>query len=596
MFCPNCGKQINDNSKFCAYCGHKFEEKPQNESEMFQHSYYKESYIKDAEKKEIKREKEFSLGESFIKGVALMFAICIGFFALLMFKNYYLGDMLNLDKMKYQQYVEDPSMIPELTQPETLSGLVNNLKDVQNFLALYLKVSDDDMDTKLETFDKYRKELLKLQNFDNTNLLQENVKYQIPRDEKEFKATKKQYDKVLSKVGLTIVADESYSKYHLEEDNRFTYKKFGKYLPSDISTYLKLRAKHYHQSVFGDSLVIKPFEMARRIGDYENFMNSHKEFRYIDEVKDLLFSYSFAYAFTSDRTNMVYINKKTFVKSDKKFMKKYSSSQLKTMFSHLATSANGISESQFDDMYPYEYQKNLDALRPEKADLSDIFTLVRKNITQLKSDASYLYMYIASTNTWIPYDATKTLKKGDIILAQSEDGFDIIDYKYKKTNQTIRPEENAKFFIKLGQLFAYSPTHLEISALENMYGSFSFKRLSPKSIKKIFPNVLIINIDTFGDTSVQIDKPSGVKTYMLISTSGVSYEGYRLSGNVQMGELSNIFTITSDENTQVNWTSNTDGENYHMYFITQQADVPSQQPETVPSNNTDSTQTQTLNN
>ena len=29
MFCPNCGKQINDNSKFCAYCGHKFEEKPQ---------------------------------------------------------------------------------------------------------------------------------------------------------------------------------------------------------------------------------------------------------------------------------------------------------------------------------------------------------------------------------------------------------------------------------------------------------------------------------------------------------------------------------------------------------------------------------------
>ena len=59
MFCPNCGKQINDNSKFCAYCGHKFEEKPQNESEMFQHSYYKESYIKDAEKKEIRREKEF---------------------------------------------------------------------------------------------------------------------------------------------------------------------------------------------------------------------------------------------------------------------------------------------------------------------------------------------------------------------------------------------------------------------------------------------------------------------------------------------------------------------------------------------------------
>ena len=66
-----------------------------------------------------------------------------------------------------------------------------------------------------------------------------------------------------------------------------------------------------------------------RIGDYEKFMNSHKEFRYSDEVNDLLFSYAFIYAFTSDRTDMVYINKKTFVKSDKKFMKKYPNSQLK---------------------------------------------------------------------------------------------------------------------------------------------------------------------------------------------------------------------------------------------------------------------------
>ena len=47
LFVEHYGKQINDNSKFCAYCGHKFEEKPQNESEMFQHSYYKESYIKE---------------------------------------------------------------------------------------------------------------------------------------------------------------------------------------------------------------------------------------------------------------------------------------------------------------------------------------------------------------------------------------------------------------------------------------------------------------------------------------------------------------------------------------------------------------------
>jgi len=575
MYCPNCGKQINDNSKFCAYCGHKFENNIANEQEVFQHSYYKDSYKKNTEKRPVK--KDTSLGQTFLKGVGAMIVIIIALFGVLLLKNYYSVDMLSLDKMKYQQYVEDPSLIPELTQPETLSGLVDNLKDVQNFLALYLKVSDDDMDTKLETFDKYRKEILKLQNFDNTNLLQENVQYQIPRDEKEFKAIKKQYDKILSQVGLTIAADESYSKYRLEEDSRFTYKKFGKYLTPDVNAYLKLRADNYQQCMFKDSLIIKPYKLAERIGKYENFMNANKEFRYIDEVKDLLFSYSFVYAFTSDRTDMVYINKKTFVKSDKKFMKKFPNSQLKTLFSHLATSANGISESQFDEMYPYEYQKTLDALKPEKSDLTDIFTLVRKNIMQLKSDANYQYMYISATNTWVAYDAAKPLKKGDIILAQSDDGYDVIDYKYKKTNQTIKPEENAKFFIKSGQLLAYSPNHLQISSLDNMYGSFSFKTLSVKAIKKLFPGVLIINIDTFGDTSVQIDKPSGAKTYMLISTSGVNYEGYRLSGNISFGQLSNIFTVSSDENTQVNWSSDTDGESYHMYFITQQAEQPAPQ-------------------
>ena len=27
MFCKNCGKQINDNSKFCKYCGCNVDEK-----------------------------------------------------------------------------------------------------------------------------------------------------------------------------------------------------------------------------------------------------------------------------------------------------------------------------------------------------------------------------------------------------------------------------------------------------------------------------------------------------------------------------------------------------------------------------------------
>lgn len=563
MFCRNCGKQIPDDANFCEFCGTKVNN---SEEDMYKNSYYKSSYKKQTEPK-----KEFSFGESFLKGVLTMFLILFGLLGLSLAKSYFSNDIFSLDKMKYQQYVEDPSMIPELVEPETLSGLINNLKEVQSFLVLYMNYSDDDVEAKMETFDKYRKELLKMQRFNNSNLLQENVQYQIPRNEKEFKKIEKQYAKILAPVGLMVVADEGYSKYHLQEDNRFTYKRFGKYVTSDVAQYLKLRANYYENIMYKDSLAVKPYRLAQRIGDYERFMNANKDFRYSDEVKDLLFSYTFIYAFTSDRTDMVYLNKKVFVKSDKKFMKKYPESQLKTMFSHLANSANGISESQFDEMYPYEYQKSLEAIKPDNSELSDIFSAVRKGIMSLKSNDSYEYIYSAESDSWFVYDATRQLKKGDVILAKTDEGYDIYDYKYKKTNQTIRPNEDVKFIIKGGKLLAYLPSHLQLSSLECMYGSFSFKTLSIKAIKKFFPDILLINIATFGDTSVQIDKPSGAKTYMLISTSGLSFEGYRISGNVEMGELGNIFTVTSDANTQVNFTTDGDGESYHMYFITQGA-------------------------
>lgn len=564
MFCPNCGKENAEDSRYCLYCGYQFVQQENND--IYSHSYYKKSYTRGRNDK--KQTSAFSFAGVFFTGVVSMLFIALFVFGYFFAKNYFSGDLLNLDKMKYQQYVENPSLIPELVQPDNMNGFITNLHEVQTFLELYLKVSDDDMDTKLETFDKYRKELLKMQHIDNSNILDVNVKYQFPRTQREFNVVKKQYEKVLSKVGLTIVADDTYTKYHLVEDTRFTYKKYGKYMPDDIREYLKLRAKHYKQCMFKNELSVKPYELASRIADYEAFYNSHKEFRYSDEVKDLMFSYSLIYAFTSDRENVA--SQKALKKSDKKFVKNYPMSEFKELFSHLSTSANGISEKQFDDMYPYDYQKNLSAIKPEQSELGDVFTIVRRNIMKLKSLDNFEYMFVSSTGAWTKYDAEKPLKNGDVILAKTEDGYEVYDHKYKKTNQTIQLEENAKFFIKDNQLLVYSPKHLQIQVLENSYGTFTFRPLSVKAIKKLYPSILLINIDTFGELSVQIDKQSGAQTYMLISTSGGNYEGYRLSGDMTLGELSNIFTVSGDS-AQVIWSPNTDGDSYHMYFINQKA-------------------------
>ena len=560
MFCPNCGKQIRDNINFCEYCGTKLN----NNTEENTRSYYKSSYKKNNQYK-----KGVEFGETLLKGMLIALVTIFTFFGIMIGKSHFSNNVFSLDKIKYQQYIDDPSMIPELTEPETLNGLINNLKEVQKFLLLYFNFSDDEVDTKMEVFDKYRTELLKLQKFSNSNLLQENVKYQIPRNKKEFKEIEKQYAKILSTVGLMIVADDGYSKYHLAEDPRFTYKKYGKYMTSDISAYLKLRAKHYENFYCKDSLTVKPYRLAERIGDYEQFMNENKDFKYENEIRDLLFTYTLIYSFTTDRADTIFVKKKLFPTSDRKFLNTYTNSNFKPIFERLLNSNDGISVEEFDKLYPYEYEKNLESIKPASLDLLDVFPLVRKNIMSLKSNDDFEYTYIASEDAWFVYDASKALKKGDVILAKTETGYDIYDYKYKKTNQTIRPNEEVKFIIKSGKLLAYLPNHLQLACLEGVMGSYSFKTLSVKSIKKYFPDVLLINISTFGDTSVQINKPAGEKTYMLISTSGLNYEGYKISGNVELGEIENIFTITTDESTQVNYTTDEDGESYHMYFITQ---------------------------
>lgn len=569
MFCSNCGKEIGPDTKFCPFCGHEVAQGQNQQDDIYSHSYYKEGYGQPAEKH---KHNEFSFLEVFFKGVGTTIILLLCIVGVLFIKNYISGDIFDFNRSAYEKYVENPSIIPELTQPQTLEGLVKNLKEVQYFLELYLKYSDDDMDVKLETFDRYRKELLKLQNFNNTNILNGDVKYKIAKTEKEFKTLQKRYSKQLSKVGLMIEAEDSYSRYHLLEDSRFTYKKYAKYLSDDVAEYLRIRALHYQPCMYKDKLIIKPQKLAERVGDYEKFMNENKDFRYIDEVKDYLFSYTFIYVFTSDRQDKVKTAKKVFAKSDRKFIELYPNSKLREMFNFLLTSKADITSTEFDRMYPYQYQRTLTAIKPDKSDLTDIFSTVRKNIIKLHSDDNFQYMYNSSEDSWLEYDPSKPLKKGDIVLAKSYNGYEVFDYKYKKTNQTIQLEEGAKFFIKDNMLLSYSQKHLQILGLESSYGSFSFRPLSVKAIKRIFPNVLIINIDTFGEYSVRIDKPTGMKTYMLISTSGGNYEGYRLSGNMELGELGNIFTVSSD-NAQVDLLPQDGGEGYHMYFITQPSNV-----------------------
>ena len=112
MFCPNCGKQIPDNANFCEFCGARLNNNnnlANNENDIYNHSYYKNNYKKQPN---TKKKQEFSFGESFLKGVLTMILILLGLLGLVFAKSYFSDNLFSLDNMRYQQYIEDPSMIP----------------------------------------------------------------------------------------------------------------------------------------------------------------------------------------------------------------------------------------------------------------------------------------------------------------------------------------------------------------------------------------------------------------------------------------------------------------------------------------------------
>ena len=575
MFCPRCGKEIKNNQRFCINCGYDLSKDVEMNKEKDSSDFYqKKSYYKNPQQYSLNKNIQLEAIANFLFKLFLTILVLFaGWVGLRILGHYVSNDNLHDDKAKYEAFMENPSSIPELAQPETLQDLIINLKDVQNFLVLYLKYSDDSAEEKSKVFDNYRKQLLKIETFSNDNLLKEDIKNSLPQTKKEFKKCAAYYNKELAPVGLKIVSDTAYAKYHLKEDYRFTYKKFGQYVPSEMKAYLYLRAKHKDEFLEnGGYLATTPKEMNLRIADYEKFLVNNPNFSNINEVKDNLYFYTFGYIFANDRQEMQAIRHNTFKKWDKRFIKSNKNSKLNPIFSKMVTSANGISTNQFDSLYPYEYEKMLESIRPLNGELDDIFIDLRKNLMKEFSNIGYKYIYSQTEGMWSTFSDDSKISKDTLLLADNgQGGYDVYDNKFKKTNQVLTIDPNSQIIMKRGQLLIYTPQCLQIGRVEYSYGNFVVKTLSSKAIKQYFPDILIINVDNIGMNAVQVTKTTAKQTYMLISHAGSNFDGYTLNSDipVQKGELSNMFTIDTTNTVNVQWNPSTvDGKQYTIVFVT----------------------------
>ena len=576
MFCPRCGKEAKNKQNFCIGCGCNLSEdiKEEENQNLESKSAHKESPQNTFSI--VDRGTEAIIG--FLYKALLSIVIIIGMVQVVKFVGNNLpSHHLKIEKSTYEKYTQCPTTIPELTQPQTLQNLVNNLRDVQNFLILYLKYSDDSVDKKTEIFKNYRKQIKVIETMSNENLLKEDIASSLPQTDKEFKAVASHYNKILAPVGLKLSSDStSYERYHLKEDYKFTYKKFGRYTSKLVKEYLYLKAKHNDTLLEnGGYLAVGSDEVNKRIADFEKFINENPNNPLITEAKDSLYYYTLANVFAEDRKDIKAIKNNTFNKWDKRFIKENKNTKLAPIFEKMITSTSGISQDEFDLIYPYEHGQKIESILSQSFELEDVFAQKRKEIMQEIKKIDYRYIYSTLEGYWEIYSSDSRIKKDSLILAQNkEGGFDIYNNTFEKLDKEIDLSVEQQILINRGELLVYNPQCLQLSRVEFSYGNFLIKTLTSKQIKEIFPDILIINLDNIGNTAVQVTKTTATQMYMLISHAGSDFGGYVLQSNkpIMSGMLSNVFTIDTNDTVNVEWVpTQNNGKRFFISFVTRLA-------------------------
>ncbi len=572
--CPNCGYKCADMDAFCAMCGTKLpneykdeniktsDDNIQKSSELILQNM--DDFSDDSQEKTINEDKNVdfdkrTLGPTLSSFIAIIISISLfmGFFLYLVIKK---QESVKY-RMRFNNMISNPALIPELKEPKNFLDLKVNLQSCENFLGLYLKHSNDPAEIKEQIFISYLIEMDKLPHITNENMVMDDLDScsTINTSQKAQKCAKK-ISSNFKHVG--ILAYNDHNVIYLYPDYKFISKKYSKYLSNQMAQYLKLKAKYNTPARVGLTLKMKPKRIADKIYDFE-LLYSRISDQYIREEVLKTIYYDFrAFIFTpSIYATTTQEMKPQFKSAFNYFISRRRKSQLRPLVMSYMDKMRSYSEENFRNDYPYQiFDESFDS-NVENSSLGDIFIQLRKRLFSNNSQTDFAYVYNVTFQKWMKYDKSNQLTQNEYIFSVPDSSNNI--FVYNNTFSLLQELNIPKYsglFLSGNSLFIYNSDRLNLSKITFNGRLFSIKQLSSTDASVIFPGIKAVNIDSYQNYNIYIEKDNMQADYIVLSKYSQGFEGYKLAllkGQASILDSFNMFKLATNEDVELSFHHST---------------------------------------
>ena len=563
--CPNCGYVYSKNDAYCAMCGTKlsafFEtdvdiDKNILESDDISENRNIETKLNETEIRFDALAENASTNSSIIDSglvnfVAVMLIICLAIATALFFIIRQQDNTKS--RLRFNSMISNPASIPELKEPTSFLDLKTNLKSNEYFLLLYLKYSSDTDEKKEQVFISYLKEMDKLSHITNENMLNDDLdKCSTIDGISKAKKCAAKFSSDFKNVGVSAYYDRN--TIYLYPNYKFIYKKYGKYLSSDMTKYLQLKAKYNVPINVGLTLNVKPIKIADKIYDFEQLYSKVRDVYIRDEILKTIYKdfRTFIFSPTIYATTTQEM-KKEFKTAYLYFINMRRGSLLRPVVMSYLDKMRSYTDENFKKDYPYEMSENTFEDNVENSSLGDIFVQLRKSLFSDNTLMSFTYIYNIAASSWKIYKQDAQLSPGEYVFAAADanNNISIFNNTFSLVQELNIPKYT-KLFISNNMLYAYNADKLSFYKVNFNGRTFNLHQLSLSDVTSIFPGINIINIDSFRDYNIYVEKDNLKANFIILSRYSQGYNGYELStisGQASALGLPNMFSVSGYEDT-----------------------------------------------
>ena len=557
--CPKCGFEYGEFDLFCARCGCKLESDnkvvAQNQNDNIPvpdlKLFFKENKSKKSELFNPNKRFVFdSLAFNLVVVMVIAALVLVGVV-------YFTTNKHNAYKTElyYKSLMLNPSNIPELKEPQNYNELMDNLSEVQNFLLLYLKYSNDPIEKKDSIFTSYLDEMDKLSHITNENMVKdENDSCYSIKSTSKAKSCAAKFTKEFKKAGVMAFSD--YNIIYLYPDYAFIKNTYSKYLSKSLSEYINLKAKYSTPVGVGLNLYIKPLRLANKIYDFEKLFNLTQDPFVKEQCEKILYNDFRKFIFTpSIYATTTQEMKKEFKNAYTYFIKTKKDSALRPVVMSYMDKKRSYDEDNFKNDYPYKMFSETFDDNVENNSFSDIFAQLRKSLFAKNSDFPFSYVYSTINGKWFKYTPNVKLDASEYIISEADENNSVAIYNNTLSLlQELNISKFGQIFIFNGNLFVYNRDKLSVQKITFNGRQFNLQNLSAQDVTSVFPGVEVINIDSYSNYNIYLKKDNAKATYIILSRYSQGYEQYTLSairGQIVPSVLPNMFTVNTTDDVLV---------------------------------------------